>query len=980
MRENHFGRRLVAFTAALCTLGALVVTPAANAKSVTPAQVGRAATSVLRAGAKATGTPGVDPALVCPIDKPGVADTIPAGKNIAVFTDEENAQGLPPEYKTGLTEALEYAATLTSKSNVNITILRPQAVPTLPGNDKDKPNTLDITESIDLDGSGCELKGQLNFVGGSEGSTIQNVKFANPDPSVITANIISSVKVSVTNNTFYVPNAKTNIPLKTQTPVGVVIQGGTGSVVSDNLVTSDSDTSPAHEQDQGVRLINPSKNTTVSNNVFDVPVGVNVFRFSGTGTISGNTFNGEIAVADSDQSNPAGLTYLGNNVYGQTQDVQGNTLNTALPYKGITIKSDKASFAGTSFGVHYLNSKDNASLGWDAVYQGANPTRIPTRANYVARLYKDQALNQKFSATDMTANLDLYVQWVRVVHYNLNGVTGTAPVDDDVAEGATGATLRDVADQAPQGKTFLGWSEDSTATTATYKAGATFTPTKDETTLYAIWSEDAELTYDANAPQGATATGSTAATPGVLNGKVKAAANGFAVDGYEFTGWNTKADGSGDAVAAGADVTLTAKTVTLYAQWKAKTYTVEFQSGADDATGKTDSQTFTSGTTQKLSVNGFSRNKHEFSGWKVKDSQAANVFTDEQEVDVADLVKLTADPDTVTTIVLVAQWDATTAKITYKVNLPEKDLPHSGDTADTEGLIGQSVEVAENGFQVQGYYFVKWTEKADGSGASYDPAQDDAVQNLPKSGVTLYAQWERYQYINYLSGVDDEKDVTGSTPATQGKFNEIVRVASNGYKRAGYSFVSWNTLEDGKGTTYTPGQEVQMPQDGLVLYAQWSRNSGGGSGSGSGSGEGEKPAVKLVDVHRLYNLRSGEHFYTTNMAREWVHNGEWRYEGIAFRMSPDTGVPVYRLFDPTGMHLFTTSAHERDVLIRSGWRYEGVPFRVPEGSGVKVHRLYNYENGDHLLTTNPNEYGFLITQKWKWRDEKIAFTGVNAVK
>ena len=48
--------------------------------------------------------------------------------------------------------------------------------------------------------------------------------------------------------------------------------------------------------------------------------------------------------------------------------------------------------------------------------------------------------------------------------------------------------------------------------------------------------------------------------------------------GYTFNGWNTKADGSGTSYAAGSSFTDDTN-VTLYAQWKANTYTVTFSGG-----------------------------------------------------------------------------------------------------------------------------------------------------------------------------------------------------------------------------------------------------------------------------------------------------------------------------------------------------------------------------------------------------------------
>ena len=52
--------------------------------------------------------------------------------------------------------------------------------------------------------------------------------------------------------------------------------------------------------------------------------------------------------------------------------------------------------------------------------------------------------------------------------------------------------------------------------------------------------------------------------------------NTFTRTGYTFTGWNTAANGSGTAYAAGATFTMGAANVTLYAQWTINSYTVTY--------------------------------------------------------------------------------------------------------------------------------------------------------------------------------------------------------------------------------------------------------------------------------------------------------------------------------------------------------------------------------------------------------------------
>ncbi|MCQ4799249.1 InlB B-repeat-containing protein, partial [Eggerthella lenta] len=81
--------------------------------------------------------------------------------------------------------------------------------------------------------------------------------------------------------------------------------------------------------------------------------------------------------------------------------------------------------------------------------------------------------------------------------------------------------------------------------------------------LNLYYTPDADaLAYHANGGQG-----TMAATEGVTDQVVEVAANGFERAGYAFVGWNTAADGSGRAYAAGAGYALTAGDDALFAQW-----------------------------------------------------------------------------------------------------------------------------------------------------------------------------------------------------------------------------------------------------------------------------------------------------------------------------------------------------------------------------------------------------------------------------
>ncbi len=125
-----------------------------------------------------------------------------------------------------------------------------------------------------------------------------------------------------------------------------------------------------------------------------------------------------------------------------------------------------------------------------------------------------------------------------------------------------------------EGYTFMGWTGtglDEATEIVTIEAGST-----GNRTYTATWVANTYMiVYMANG-----GTGSMQNTFATYGRDVKLEANGFTRAGYDFTGWNTAADGSGESYADGATVkNLTASdSVDLYAQWEPQNstpYTVE---------------------------------------------------------------------------------------------------------------------------------------------------------------------------------------------------------------------------------------------------------------------------------------------------------------------------------------------------------------------------------------------------------------------
>lgn len=130
-------------------------------------------------------------------------------------------------------------------------------------------------------------------------------------------------------------------------------------------------------------------------------------------------------------------------------------------------------------------------------------------------------------------------------------------------------------------------------------------------TLYAKWTANIyTVKYNGN---GAT-SGSTASSTHTYNSAKTLTANGFTRAGYTFTGWNTKADGTGTAYANQASVknltTAAGSTVTLYAQWSVVNYSISYNLKGGSASNK---------TSYNVNTSSFTLAKPSLSGWTFRD-------------------------------------------------------------------------------------------------------------------------------------------------------------------------------------------------------------------------------------------------------------------------------------------------------------------------------------------------------------------------
>ena len=126
-----------------------------------------------------------------------------------------------------------------------------------------------------------------------------------------------------------------------------------------------------------------------------------------------------------------------------------------------------------------------------------------------------------------------------------------------------------------------------------------------------------------------------------------------------------------------------------------------------------------------------------------------------------------------------------------------------------------------------------------------------------------------------------------------------------------------------------------------------------------------------VNMFRMYNPNTGEHFYTgSTVERDNLIEAGWRYEGVGFTFPANTGAPVYRLFQPsTGEHLYTMDKAEKEKLEAEGWNYEGIAFNSAYDTEAVQHRLHNPNAtvGAYHFTFSEEEKQNLIDAGWEYQ-------------
>lgn len=222
--------------------------------------------------------------------------------------------------------------------------------------------------------------------------------------------------------------------------------------------------------------------------------------------------------------------------YGMTA-TSGGVTSTISAFNGTKRSSGSSSFTGT----YSISGNSSASKTITVTFKNFNT---------------DNGDSASKSAS-FTVTVPAWTSYA--IKYNTNGGSG-APSSQTKWKDQT-LTLSSTK-PTRTGYSFLGWSTSSTATTATYSAGGSYTANA-AATLYAVWKANTyTVKYDANGGTGAPANQTKTYGKTLTLSSTKPTRTN-----YNFKGWGTSASATTVTYASGGSYTANAG-ITLYAVWE----------------------------------------------------------------------------------------------------------------------------------------------------------------------------------------------------------------------------------------------------------------------------------------------------------------------------------------------------------------------------------------------------------------------------
>lgn len=242
---------------------------------------------------------------------------------------------------------------------------------------------------------------------------------------------------------------------------------------------------------------------------------------------------------------------------------------------------------------------------------------------------------------------------------------------------------------------------------------------------------------------------------------------------------------------------------------------------ANGGTGTMEPTFIQSGKSGETSANGFTRTGYNFKSWNTKADGTGTKYPVYE--------KIINDQNEDYTITLYAMWEPIKHNVVFYAN--------NGTYEGATQVVLDSVQTQLNAntFVTDGYRFINWNTKADGTGTPYS---DMSIISI-NSDLHLYAIWEEFDFEMRDYIVDEVKKYI-----TEIEVNTTINMFTSKFT-LGYGYgieVDYKTIDD-KQVLYTGGKTRII--HGLELYAEYTNIV-----TGDATGDGK---INYLDYVNVYN-------------------------------------------------------------------------------------------------------------------------------
>jgi len=547
---------------------------------------------------------------------------------------------------------------------------------------------------------------------------------------------------------------------------------------------------------------------------------------NGASTSSAQTLNYGGSVTLKDET--AGFTRTGFSIIGWTTSSVSGAAKTNDLSSTYSSLSSITLYPVWGAGVYVITydgqGATTAASGGSATYTAATaiaaiPTTAPLRSGYnfagwfTASTGGTQVTDGSYSPSSPYGAITIYARWTAVTNnaitYDGQGATTAASGGSTTYTTATAIATIPTTAPLRTGYNFAGWFTASTGGTQVTNGSYTPASPYGAVTIYARWTAltNNAISYNGQGATTAASGGSTTYTTATAIATIPTTAP--LRTGYIFAGWFTASTGGTQVTNGSYTPSSPYGAVTLYAQWTAEVYAVNFNYGS--ASSGSPAFPFVTSTVSSTvsralysygdpaltlpTVGTMSKTGHSFAGWMLPNGN---------------VISSTFTPTATTT--LTAKWNIQSFSISYSRGTIGIETVTGSAPASQSGNYLSSIILASTETTVdiagQRYDFAGWTI----NGARYPIGS--SIQ-LGASDVIATASWVPVYTVTYiLSGGVCIGTACNNNPKTD-QSTVILPVAPS---RTGYNFDVW---KDQSGSSYAAGATLTVSATSYILTATW---------------------------------------------------------------------------------------------------------------------------------------------------------------